>query len=201
MPSKPIGVDGRDIRIIANLCWHQKAAMRIQNKLSLFTSIQRRRRVRQGCELSLYLLNIYTEFIFRECEHLPGINIHGINEKGFRIPLYFIVTFMSSVRWRALSKAYSFFFSVGVLCLITARWEGRPIADLIFSRTRHFQTHFWWIQATMLLYLCECYWLCQKFTRQTIDAWKGFKLEQRSWISLYSTNYTLRNIFLQKSSK
>ena len=77
-----IGVDGRDIRIIANLYWHQKAAIRIQNQLSPFTSIQRG--VRQGCVLSPYLFNIYTEFIFRECEHLPGINIHGTNINNLR---------------------------------------------------------------------------------------------------------------------
>ena len=77
-----IGVDGRDIRIIANLYWHQKAAIRIQNQLSPFTSIQRG--VRQGCVLSPYLFNIYTEFIFRECDHLPGINIHGVNINNLR---------------------------------------------------------------------------------------------------------------------
>ena len=46
-----IGIDGRDIRIIANLYWHQKAAIRINNELSPFTSIQRG--VRQGCVFPL----------------------------------------------------------------------------------------------------------------------------------------------------
>ena len=77
-----IGVDGRDIRVIANLYWHQKAAIRIQNELSPFTSIQRG--VRQGCVLSPYLFNIYTEFIFRECNDLQGINIHGLNINNLR---------------------------------------------------------------------------------------------------------------------
>ena len=36
-----IGVDGKDIRVIANLYCHQKAAIRIQNQLSPFTPIQR----------------------------------------------------------------------------------------------------------------------------------------------------------------
>ena len=52
-----IGIDGRDIRVIANLYWHQKAAIRIQNELSPFTSIERGGR--QGCVLSPYLFNIY----------------------------------------------------------------------------------------------------------------------------------------------
>ena len=77
-----IGMDGRDIRIIANLYWHQKAAIRINNELSPFTSIQRG--VRQGCVLSPYLFNIYTEFIFRQSNDLPGINIQGINVNNLR---------------------------------------------------------------------------------------------------------------------
>ena len=77
-----IGVDGRDIRIIANLYWHQKAAIRINNELSPFTSIQRG--VRQGCVLSPYLFNIYTEFIFRQSNDLPGITIHGLNINNLR---------------------------------------------------------------------------------------------------------------------
>ena len=77
-----IGIDGRDIRVIANLYWHQKAAIRIQNELSPFTSIERG--VRQGCVLSPCLFNIYTEFIFRESNDLEGINIHGQNINNLR---------------------------------------------------------------------------------------------------------------------
>ena len=77
-----IVVDGKDIRIITNLYWHQKAAIRIENELSPFTSI--RRGVRQGCVLSPYLFNIYTEFIFREVEELQGISLNGININNLR---------------------------------------------------------------------------------------------------------------------
>ena len=77
-----IGVDGKDIRIITNLYWYQKAAIKIENELSPFTSI--RRGVRQGCVLSPYLFNIYTEFIFREVEELEGISINGININNLR---------------------------------------------------------------------------------------------------------------------
>ena len=77
-----IGIDGRDIRVIANLYWHQKAAIRIQDELSHFTSIHRG--VRQGCVFSPCLFNIYTEFIFRESNHFEGINIHGQNINNLR---------------------------------------------------------------------------------------------------------------------
>ena len=77
-----IGIDGRDIRIIVNLYWHQKAAIKIPNELSPFASIQRG--VRQGCVLSPYLFNIYTEFIFRESNDLEGIRIHGKNLNNLR---------------------------------------------------------------------------------------------------------------------
>ena len=77
-----IGVDGKDIRIITELYWHQKAAIRLQDELSPFTSIKRG--VRQGCVLSPYLFNIYTEFIFRESNDLQGICIHGMNVNNLR---------------------------------------------------------------------------------------------------------------------
>ena len=77
-----IGVDGKDIRIIIELYWHQKAAIRLQDELSPFTSIKRG--VRQGCVLSPYLFNIYTEFIFRESNDLQGICIHGMNVNNLR---------------------------------------------------------------------------------------------------------------------
>ena len=77
-----VGIDGKDIRIIANLYWYQKAAIRIQNETSDFTDIQRG--VRQGCVLSPYLFNIYTEFIFRETEELQGVHVNGINVNNVR---------------------------------------------------------------------------------------------------------------------
>ena len=77
-----IGVDGKDIRIIANLYWYQKAAIRIDDELSPFTEIKRG--VRQGCVLSPYLFNIYTEVIFREAEELEGIMINGHNVNNLR---------------------------------------------------------------------------------------------------------------------
>ena len=76
------GVDGKDIRLITNLYWHQKAAIRIQGALSPYAEIKRG--VRQGCVLSPYLFNLYTEFIFRKTDHLPGIKVGGRNVNNFR---------------------------------------------------------------------------------------------------------------------
>ena len=77
-----IGIDGKDIRIIGNLYWQQKAAIRIGEDLSPFADIKRG--VRQGCVLSPYLFNIYTEFIFRNSDDLEGITINGHNINNLR---------------------------------------------------------------------------------------------------------------------
>ena len=64
-------MDGKDVNLIASLYWNQKAAIRIEDNLSEYTKIQRG--VRQGCVLSPYLFNIYTELIFRESQYLQGV--------------------------------------------------------------------------------------------------------------------------------
>ena len=68
--------------MIASLYWNQKAAIRIEDQLSEHTKIQRG--VRQGCVLSPYLFNIYTELIFRESRHLEGVRINGKNINNLR---------------------------------------------------------------------------------------------------------------------
>ena len=70
-----IGIDGKDVRIITNLYWNQKAAIRLSGVTSEYTPIKRG--VRQGCILSPLLFNVYTEFIFRKINDHQGISIGG----------------------------------------------------------------------------------------------------------------------------
>ncbi|XP_077295555.1 uncharacterized protein LOC143917829 [Arctopsyche grandis] len=71
------GFDNRDIRIIKNLYWHQKGAVKVDDTLT--ADIKIHREVRQGCKLSPILFNIYSENIFREAlnEVSDGITING----------------------------------------------------------------------------------------------------------------------------
>ena len=62
--------------------WNQKAAVRVDQKLSEPAAIQRG--VNQGCVLSAYLFSIYTEYIFRESNHMNGLNINGTNINNIR---------------------------------------------------------------------------------------------------------------------
>ena len=73
-----IGLDGRDIRLIANLYWNQTADIRINNQTSEEIPIMRG--VRQGCVLSPLLFNLYAEKIFREAveDRTEGIIANGI---------------------------------------------------------------------------------------------------------------------------
>ena len=76
------GIDGKDIRTITELYWNQKAAIRVDQELSEPAAIQRG--VRQRCVLFPYLFNIYTKYIFRESNHMNGLNINGTNINNIR---------------------------------------------------------------------------------------------------------------------
>ena len=72
-------IDKKDLRIIQNLYWEQKAVVRLQNGNSEAFNIERG--VRQGCVLSPKLFNLYTEPIFRVLEELPGLSVGGGKHK------------------------------------------------------------------------------------------------------------------------
>ena len=79
---KQIGLDSKDIRVIANLYWLQQAAIHVDNDILDYTQIQRG--IRQGFVLSPLLFNIYTELIFRNFDYLKGTSIGGRNINNLR---------------------------------------------------------------------------------------------------------------------
>ena len=74
---KTKNIDKRDLRIITNLYWNQRAQIVIDNEPS--TEIEIRRGVRQGCIMSPLLFNVYSEAIFEEAliSQSEGIIING----------------------------------------------------------------------------------------------------------------------------
>ena len=74
---KKIGVDDKELRIIAGLYWDQTAVDRTNASLSTEVSIKRD--VRQVCVLSPSLFNLYTENIFKEVADRNRVNIGGMN--------------------------------------------------------------------------------------------------------------------------
>ena len=81
---KEVGLDSRDVRIIANLYWSQTAYVNIAADKTEETKIQRS--VRQGCVLSPTLFNIYSEKIFQKAlEGFPkGIKMNGESINNIR---------------------------------------------------------------------------------------------------------------------
>ena len=79
---KDLEVDGRDLRLIKNLYWRQKAGVRVGEEISMWQDI--RRGVRQGCVLSPDLFNIYSEVIMRDLVELEGIRVGGGNVNNIR---------------------------------------------------------------------------------------------------------------------
>jgi len=70
-----IGIDENDVAIISRLYWNQ--ITRIKTNTSLSDAVNIKKGVRQGCVLSPSLFNIYTEYIFRGLESMPGVKVGG----------------------------------------------------------------------------------------------------------------------------
>lgn len=73
-----MGLDVKDIRIIANLYWNQTATICLQNHGET-EEFEIRRGVRQGCILSPMLFNLYVERAFTEAlaDSEKGIKVNG----------------------------------------------------------------------------------------------------------------------------
>ena len=77
-----IGIDDKDLQIIAKLYWEQTAVVRTDSGVTPEFKIKKG--VRQGCILSPSLFNLYTEKIFREVEDMKGVMVGGININNLR---------------------------------------------------------------------------------------------------------------------
>ena len=77
-----LNINGKDLRIIKNIYWEQKAAVRVEEETSKFQNIKRG--VRQGCVLSPHLFSLYSEMIMRQIEEIEGLKIGGHNINNIR---------------------------------------------------------------------------------------------------------------------
>ena len=77
-----IGINGKDLKMIVNLCWTQRASIRLEK--SLLNEIRIKRGVTQGCVLSPCLFKVYTETIFRHIEDSKGVTIGGSQINNLR---------------------------------------------------------------------------------------------------------------------
>ena len=79
---KEVGVDDKELRIIAGLHWGQTAVVRTNAGLSAEVGIKRG--VRQGCVLSPSLSDLYTEKIFKEVAERNGVSIGSMDINNLR---------------------------------------------------------------------------------------------------------------------
>ena len=77
-----LDINGKDLVLLKNLYWEQKAAVRYGENIGNWAHIKSG--VRQGCVLSPELLSLDTEMIMRKAQHLVGVKIGGINYNNLR---------------------------------------------------------------------------------------------------------------------
>ncbi|GFR79706.1 retrovirus-related Pol polyprotein LINE-1 [Elysia marginata] len=77
-------IDPNDIALISHLYWTQKTKVRVGKNLS--DEVDIKKGVRQGCVSLLppSLFNLYTEYIFREIDDVPGLKVNGENINNLR---------------------------------------------------------------------------------------------------------------------
>ena len=75
-------IHGKDLRLIRNLYYDQKAAIRIQEELGEWIGIQKG--VPQRCILSPDLFNLYSEEALSKIRKCEGVNMEGKNYNNLR---------------------------------------------------------------------------------------------------------------------
>ena len=79
---RKLDIDCKDVGVIGNLYWDQKAEVRIDSELSDFKPIKRG--VRQGCVMSPDLFSVYSEKSLRNIEDCQEMKINGQNLNNLR---------------------------------------------------------------------------------------------------------------------
>ena len=75
-------VDGKDIRMITNLYWDQRATVQVGDQKTNW--IQIKKGVRQGCPLSADLFSLYGQRVVDELKDIEGIKVGGHNINNIR---------------------------------------------------------------------------------------------------------------------
>ena len=70
-----LDIESHDIKLLANLYWNQKAAIRHNGEVS--ESVNIKQGIRQGCVASPHLFAVYTEMIMRDIEGKGDFRIGG----------------------------------------------------------------------------------------------------------------------------
>ena len=78
-----IGIDEKNIIIIAKLYWNQMAAIRVENEQGEWVPIQKG--ARQGCVLSPDLFSLYSEKNYEHCSQSGGCSNRRYEHKQFEI--------------------------------------------------------------------------------------------------------------------
>ena len=77
-----LNLDGKDLRTIKNIYWQQTAAIKVDQQIGPYQNIKMG--VRQGCVFSPDLFNLYSDYIMRAIDNIPGIVVGGYNLNNLR---------------------------------------------------------------------------------------------------------------------
>ena len=77
-----LNIDGKDLRLIRNMYYGQKAALRIKGELGEWVCIQKV--IRQGCILSPDLFNLYSKEALKTIRMWDGVDLEGTNYNNLR---------------------------------------------------------------------------------------------------------------------
>ena len=79
---KDINIDGKNIRLITNLYWNQRASVCFEDKKSDWIEIKKG--VQQGCVMSADFFSLYGQIVINELEDMEGLIIGGKNINNIR---------------------------------------------------------------------------------------------------------------------